>query len=543
MANFYLSQPAPLVKQSTLPHNIPKREYTPGSGNYGLVLGIVQQVNYKRGTVDVAINSGAQGSQGQLVVEALLPTQFFGNDDFGNYYGTANYPSEGSYVVIGYLGGYLSSPVVVNFYANSLDNYQNIATSSVEYHSDKDSQYKDVLLGKKTVYPSQEMSFVSGNGNYYRTFWGNSFLQIDDDKYNYMLDDSYDGSNNGYFINPKTGKRYVVPGKAQRVLFNHASQTKDDLHRTKWFIDRDGTVVFSMTNVLDPKKLYREMFSLNGGHIATRQFDTNVYGESTQYTQTYFTSNNTYLIKSVQGSSIGSIEVTPTGTLIDGLHIASESSFQTLSTQYEKLDTSIDQLTSTVSGLNPDVLSTLPDKVDNLDRDVGNLSTKVDGAVATGNTNTQSITDLGTKVDTNYKNTQEAIGSQSDATTKINNRLVNYEGNISRLNTIDSTYANTKAEADDYSARNGTFLTSNSKTISDINSDISSLNTKNDSQDTSISTLNTNYDSLNTAVKGLTTTVGDKVDKSVIDKLNENVNYLAQQLKVTLPNPDIYSQN
>lgn len=552
MANFYLPDGKPFVTQGTLPRNMPKREYVPATGNFGLYLGIVKQVNYKIGKVDVALTSNQQGDQGRLVTGAPMVTSFFGNDMYGNYFGEANYPQEGSYVLVAFLSGQLSSPIIIGTYPNSVDAYQNIAPTELAYHTDQDPQYQQWLWARKTVYPSQQFSSIMGNGDYYRTFGGMSFLQVARDTMGYMVDDSYDGTMNGNLYNQKTGKPYAVDGKAQRWLLLHQSNTTDDFHRTRFFINDNGAFEFSQSSLLDDRKLIKLQSSYESGVLLTRQFDTSTYGESSQYSQFYLTSDNHVELLAVQGDSIGSVEVTPGGTLIDGVRVASQTSFQELSKQYDSVSTGVTNLKTQLDKMNPDELAQLPGKVDSVARDTGTNTADISTLKSSTATNTSNIGAVSDRLDKVQENTSASIGDTNKKVTNITQRLTNYEDTVSTVNNINGSYAKTKQEADDYALSKSGFLTVDSKPFKDVSALTASLTTTVANQGTDIGTLKTNQTTATNNIKGLAEAV-TAVTKQVTDltattatlkalqNLNDNVNALAKAANVTLPHTDIFA--
>lgn len=521
----------PFRKQSTIPSNVSQREYMPTENNYELFFALVVQTDYKNGIAKVApTESGNYGT-----MNALIPVHDFGIDTNDNVFGESHYLASGTMVLVGFIHGKTSNPVIIAVYPSDASRYPEIAGTGRENDTDKDPSMQDTLWTHKVVYPSQQVKVVSGtSGNYLRTFNGRSFIQISDDPLNRLLDVSYDGELDSDFRKSYLDYgRYIPNQEAQRMMLLHQSNIDSDMHRTRFLIDKDGRLEADLFAVDDTNNLLRLDMSKDDGFMITRQFDAKQYGQSKLYSEFYIMPNNHIRMVSVEDTKMGSIEVTADGTLIDGLKVATESNFQNLSAEFTTVQNGITELSTTLFNMNPDYLKQLPDVIAEVNRNIGTNANKIlsqqkdiDNAVADSGS-------ASSKVDKFIETTGATITDSSNKVASITSRIKDYESNVTLLNTVNKTLGDIKGTTDQYDKDKGNYLKADSKTITDIIA-VDTQQTKDIKANTdAIAKINAD-----TTLKTLTTAVADLTDK--LKKMNENIGALATKTGTDLPNKNIF---
>lgn len=521
----------PFRKQSTIPNNVSQREYMPTENNNELLLAMVVQTDYKNGIAKVAPTESGNYN----VMNAQIPVHDFGFDNYGHVYGESRYLASGTMVLIGFIHGKTSNPIIIAAYPSDTSRYNEIAGSERNNDTDKDPTMQDILWTRKIVYPSQQVKIISGTkGNYIRTFNGRSFFQVSDDPIDRMMDISYDGE-----VNPDLRKKYGDFGKyvpdpnAQRMMLLHQSNSESDMHRTRFLIDKNGRVEADLFAFDDMNNLLRLDMSKDNGFMITKQFDTKDYGQSKLYSEFYITPSNHIRMVSVEDTKMGSIEVTADGTLIDGLKVATESNFQNLSAEFTTVQNGITEVSTTLFNMNPDYLKQLPDVIAEVNRNIGTNANKIlsqqkdiDNAVADSGS-------ASSKVDKFIETTGATITDSSNKVASITSRIKDYESNVTLLNTVNKTLADIKGTTDQYDKDKGNYLKADSKTITDIVA-VDTQQTKDIKANTdAIAKINAD-----TTLKTLTTAVADLTDK--LKKMNENIGALATKTGTDLPNKNIF---
>lgn len=224
-----------------------KRRYKDSSNITRFSLGRVMSVNYQYNTVDVFTKEGNFGTTVGGKFSAKLPVRFSGQTSNGNVFGEINPIEVGSLVLVGFVDGNKSTPIVINVYGREAET-RDLTRIPLNTTDPRDTKLKQLSQFQYTVFPGLTYKGIDGKGNVVNTFTGKSFFATEagpteelggitdwgvGTKYE-ELPTSYYGS--GKLIEPEEGK-------APTMLFRHQAGgcTEGDNHVFMVFLGGDGT--------------------------------------------------------------------------------------------------------------------------------------------------------------------------------------------------------------------------------------------------------------------------------------------------------------
>lgn len=267
-----------------------ERIYKAGDNIDRIVMGEVKKVNYRYHTVDIelikdrTILGSSPETRGRYA--ARLPVQFSGTTATGKAYGQVNPIQVGSLVLVGFVGGKKTLPMVLGIYGRTEESY-NLSRSPIDAVEAKDTELEEYTSNQFTLYPSLTFDSVDGNGGRTVTFSGKSFLVMDAESDENMsgITDSAEGteyaqlSDSTYY----TGELIEPTNtKAPVILFKHqGSNTKN---KFLWFLDKDGTHRVSTMREGEDWKSYFEI-SKEGAIRLRKQGDSTNPGEGSDVSE------------------------------------------------------------------------------------------------------------------------------------------------------------------------------------------------------------------------------------------------------------------
>lgn len=294
----------PVRYQASLGGNQKYRNMGNVSGQAYLVRGQVTNVYYQKGTLDFntygsSITSGVTDGSGS----APIPVDFWGKNTDGKVFGCYRPVQKGSQILVAYIGGDTSRPIVIGVYPDNETSYELI--SPVHYNTGDDStdDVQNDALGERKIYPNQQMMYESGKGDILRSMGGKSFLYISENGSGYLDDINYAYDEIRDFYDADANEIEPTMTKAQSWLLVHEDNDSDesaDGHRTRFYVNRSGELMVTFANKDDPNNIVVLEASKDSGFKLTKRFDSsNLKEESEDYVQFGIGNGNNVSIKSV----------------------------------------------------------------------------------------------------------------------------------------------------------------------------------------------------------------------------------------------------
>lgn len=435
--------------------------------NFGLVLARVTSVDYSTGMISYSLIINSPIQQYDQVATARLPMYSYGTNDDGETYGKFLDVAIGSLVLIGYVKGYSSQPIVIASYADTGADTSNLASGF-----DKGDRKGEV----REVYPSQQVELTKDNGEYTRTFNGQSFLTVvnpsDDENSSTdkVIDEDYDGVTESYLEglwSPLGNKPYNMSLEAPAVLLQHQSNVNWDKHRTKFLIKPTGEVITKLVNMNHPEVTIGEVMDLNKGLYLYRTFDNLKLEDSKHKSLIKLTEDNSVLIKSSDldqdgDSESGSIEVTSQGTKIDGDLVASMQALSTLSKKIDSLAKSAKALEDLLNQIGTDFMLKLPQTIATQEGNIGKAQESADSATKTAN---QVESDLKTTTDGLNSSIKEITGNVEGIEKDLTDKTSTLQKNIDAVN----------GSLGDYKTSNNASIKRLQKSVGTLQSNVSDI--------------------------------------------------------------------
>lgn len=269
-----------------------KRLYNEDSNISKIMLAEVTKVNYRYNTVDVRTTDGSmqinKSGQSEGRYSAKLPVEFSGRTATGKVFGQINPIEVGTLVLLGFLSGYKSKPIVISVYGHA-DETKELSRAPFAGADPTDEKLKKYTQHNFTIHPSLTYDDIDGNGNRTVSFPGKSFLTMDADSIEEMSGKTDDGDGTGY---EDLSASYYYSGeliepsneKAPTILFKHVGKKAteegevEDPHAFMLFLGQDGTYRTSMVNTEEDWRTYIEM-TPEGDIKLRRQNDTKAVGK------------------------------------------------------------------------------------------------------------------------------------------------------------------------------------------------------------------------------------------------------------------------
>mgnify|MGYP002346194406 CR=1 FL=1 len=294
----------PVRYQAALGGNQKYRNMGNISGQAYLVRGQVTNVYYQKGTLEFntygsSIASGTTDGSGS----APIPVDFWGKNTDGKVFGCYRPVQKGSQILVAYIGGDTSRPIVIGVYPANEASYELI--SPVHYNTGDDStdDVQNDALGERKIYPNQQMMYESGKGDILRSMGGKSFLYISENGNGYLDDINYAYDEIRDFYDADANEIEPTMTKAQSWLLVHEDNDSDeasDGHRTRFYVNRSGELMVTFANKDDPNNIVVLEASKDSGFKLTKRFDnSNLKEDSEDYVQFGIGNGNNVSIKSV----------------------------------------------------------------------------------------------------------------------------------------------------------------------------------------------------------------------------------------------------
>lgn len=294
----------PVRYQASLGGNQKYRNMGNVSGQAYLVRGQVTNVYYQKGTLDFntygsSVTSGVTDGSGS----APIPVDFWGKNTDGKVFGCYRPVQKGSQILVAYIGGDTSRPIVIGVYPDNEASYELI--SPVHYNTGDDStdDVQNDALGERKIYPNQQMMYESGKGDILRSMGGKSFLYISENGSGYLDDINYAYDEISDFYDADANEIEPTMTKAQSWLLVHEDNESDeasDGHRTRFYVNRSGELMVTFANKDDPNNIVVLEASKDSGFKLTKRFDnSNIKEESEDYVQFGIGNGNNVSIQSV----------------------------------------------------------------------------------------------------------------------------------------------------------------------------------------------------------------------------------------------------
>lgn len=250
------AQNQPYRRQSSLGGNVSWRNLNSIEDSPFVVLGQVVRVYYKKGLITYRLTDSAVtsvvGNRGQ----APIPVDFFGRRSNGQVFGHYRPIQSGDLVAVAYLNGHLNNPIILGVYPNSPGDYEFVTPPYVtDSGDDSKDDVANYALADRKVYPDGTLVYRSGNGEYYKSLAGNSFLILDDSPLYEHLWTAYDKI--GAFENSSADTIEPLKEKAGDWLLIHEDNPKAkgaDNHRTRFYVNHDGSFQVVLLNRDDLSK-------------------------------------------------------------------------------------------------------------------------------------------------------------------------------------------------------------------------------------------------------------------------------------------------
>lgn len=250
------AQNQPYRRQSSLGGNVSWRNLNSIEDSPFVVLGQVVRVYYKKGLITYRLTDSAVtsvvGNRGQ----APIPVDFFGRRSNGQVFGHYRPIQSGDLVAVAYLNGHLDNPIILGVYPNSPGDYEFVTPPYVtDSGDDSKDDVANYALADRKVYPDGTLAYRSGNGEYYKSLAGNSFLILDDSPLYEHLWTAYDKI--GAFEDSSADTIEPLKEKAGDWLLIHEDNPKAkgaDNHRTRFYVNHDGSFQVVLLNRDDLSK-------------------------------------------------------------------------------------------------------------------------------------------------------------------------------------------------------------------------------------------------------------------------------------------------
>lgn len=250
------AQNQPYRRQSSLGGNVSWRNLNSVEDSPFVVLGQVVRVYYKKGLITYRLTDSAVtsvvGNRGQ----APIPVDFFGRRSNGQVFGHYRPIQSGDLVAVAYLNGHLDNPIILGVYPSSPGDYEFVTPPYVtDSGDDSKDDVADYALADRKVYPDGTLVYRSGNGEYYKSLAGNSFLILDDSPLYEHLWTAYDKI--GAFEDSNANTIEPLKEKAGDWLLIHEDNPGAkgaDNHRTRFYVNHDGSFQVVLLNRDDLSK-------------------------------------------------------------------------------------------------------------------------------------------------------------------------------------------------------------------------------------------------------------------------------------------------
>ena len=208
-------------QQSSLGKIIPKRVMQTMMVN-SLTFGTVTNVDYTTGRAVVSVTDKRYANNSTTINGAIIPVEFYNYDLKGNVYGQYRPLATGTRVLVGYVNKNLATPIILGVYPDDSNNMKQISPSISSKENDSTYPMRNFVLTQKIVYPSQQISVLTEQGDMFRTFNSGSLLTVTTD--NKVDEAGYDGSDSTWDMKQDGSGEFYQPNTTpQSILLLHKS--------------------------------------------------------------------------------------------------------------------------------------------------------------------------------------------------------------------------------------------------------------------------------------------------------------------------------
>lgn len=268
--------------------------YKPHLDSNQLFLAKVIAVHHKNNTVDLQIVktndiiSSSENSEGRFGARVATSSAHFNGNSLTSS-GVVEPMQEGQLVILAFLYGFKSEPIVLGSFHNIWETTSNVLTDRYPLKPESSLEHLREALKYLRVTPSQLYHKIDGVGAVEFSHPSKTFMVLDPD-FDEEVSDSHKSfdHNNLSEIDPVTGE--VRSAKTEETLFpvkfmlSHRSSFEDeDTTWTKLFIDRTGE--FRLTRDTNDDRLFYINLKENGDFLLRKQMDSSSHGEGKDFTE------------------------------------------------------------------------------------------------------------------------------------------------------------------------------------------------------------------------------------------------------------------
>lgn len=256
-----------------------------------LTLGRVTSINYQDNSiayVPINTNAATAGSTHGFGYQAMLPMNFAGRNGYGNSYGTVFPVREDDIVLIGFIDGKATQPIVIGRYADGTLSKE-LTAQPVDHYEAADTNTYAKANQRMVVYPDQTFDLHDGRGNQVLTYSGKSFILVNADvpAQSHATDDgqmpqqyeNLDGARDG------SGQlREPMSDTAPEIIMGHQgivdAAGNVDNHAMYVYVGQDGTY---RTSIMQNDEDWRTYFEQtpDGEIKLRRQEDSKIFDQGT----------------------------------------------------------------------------------------------------------------------------------------------------------------------------------------------------------------------------------------------------------------------
>ena len=268
--------------------------YKPHDNVGQLALAKVIKVHHKHNTVDLQLVKSkgtiqsSEEKEGRFGARVAVPSAHF-NRDLMSSSGVVEPIIEGQLVILAFLDGYKSSPIVLGSFHETWDMGQNVLTTTYPLDTTRSIDHLREALKYLRVSPSQFYNKIDGIGGVEVVHPSKTFLKVDAD-FEETIDDSHNGfdhedlSEKDPFTNDTRSARTEESLLPVKLLFAHRSNFEEEFTRwTKFFLDRTGSL--RITRDTNDGKLTFAELGEHGSYKVRRQVDSDIHGGGSNFTE------------------------------------------------------------------------------------------------------------------------------------------------------------------------------------------------------------------------------------------------------------------
>lgn len=259
-----------------------------------LALAKVTKVHHKQGTVDLQLIksnttiSSEESSEGKYSARVLTSSAHY-DPVLASSSGKVEPMMEGQLVVLAFLDGLKSQPIILGSFHQTWESEQNILPDYYPLEPDTNMGDKRDAMKSLDVHPSQFYKRIDGIGSVEMSHPSKTFMQIDPD----LHEDISDGHKKYDHINLNEKDPYSGMTRSGRteetslpvkLLFQHRSSFDDESTTwTKLFVDSTGMLRITRDN--DDGTLSYLQIEEGGAIKFRRQTDSSEHGEGESYSE------------------------------------------------------------------------------------------------------------------------------------------------------------------------------------------------------------------------------------------------------------------